>query len=587
MTFTIEDNISQHLILENSTLDELLQILNKKLSRNFGSGIAFVTDSSNQLKGIIEDSDLRKYLSKNDNSSIDIKNVMQKDFISVPAGLNEKETISIIVAQLKKRGFLTTYPVQIIPVLNFGVMIGFIDLQKIALLIEQNTQRHIVVGLGYVGLTLALSISKTGSIVFGFDEDNKKINQLLAREIYISEPGLESLLNEHLNTNFLPISTLENLENNSHIQRVYYICIGTPLLRNQNPDLSQINNFIDDLVEKLNEGDILIMRSTVPVGTGRQIINKIEDSRNWKVGLNFYYISAPERTVEGNALIEIRELPQLVAGASENCLLLGLKTFSRIANSVTSLDQIESVELIKLMGNSFRDYVFGFSNYFIQICQSYNLDLNSLIESSNRGYPRSGIPLPSPGVGGPCLTKDSYFLNNILSKLSTENGGGGELASPIIAARNVNRNVPKHSVKFIEEKVSNLPNFDFLGIGVAFKGIPETNDYRNSTSIEFIDELKGKVKSISVWDSVIEVTKTSLSFKPHKKSNRYNFVAILNNHPKNIEFFHELSFDVGNNTLIIYDPWRLLNEQLHSLESPVKKIMYFSLSHCVEINKES
>jgi UDP-N-acetyl-D-mannosaminuronic acid dehydrogenase len=585
MKFTIEDNISQHSILESSTLEELLRILNKKLSRNFGSGIAFVTDSSNQLIGIIEDSDLRKYLSKNKNSTIDIKNVMQKDFISVPAGLNEKETISIIVAQLKKRGFLTTYPVQIIPVLNSGVMIGFIDLQKIALLIEQNTQRHIVVGLGYVGLTLALSLSKSGSIVYGFDEDHKKINQLLASEIYISEPGLESLLNEHLNTNFLPISTLEVLENNSHIQRVYYICIGTPLLRNQNPDLSQINSFVDELIKNLNEGDILIMRSTVPVGTGRQIINRIEDSRAWKVGLNFYYISAPERTVEGNALIEIRELPQLVAGASENCALLGLKIFSRIANSVTSLDQIESVELIKLMGNSFRDYVFGFSNYFIQICRNYNLDLNSLIESSNRGYPRSGIPLPSPGVGGPCLTKDSYFLNNIFSKVSTEYGE--ELASPIIAARNVNRNVPKHSIKFIEGKISNLPNFDFLGIGLAFKGIPETNDYRNSTSIEFIDELKGKVKSIAVWDSVIEVTKTNLSFKPHKKSNRYNFVALLNNHPKNVEFFYELSFNMGNNSLIIYDPWRLLNEQLHSLESPVKNITYFSLSHCVEINKES
>lgn len=583
MSIEVEENISEHFLLENSTVVDLLQILNKALSKNFGSGIAFVTNSSKELIGIIEDSDLRKYLSKNGDSSIEIRNIMQKDFISVSFGLNEKDTIHSIVAQFKERGWSAAYPIRIVPVLKSGQAVGFIDLQKIALLIEQNTQRHIVVGLGYVGLTLALSISKTGTLVFGYDQDNNKINLLLSRKTYVSEPGLESLLNEQLNMNFQPIGSFDSLELDTSIQKIYYICIGTPLMENSHPDLSQLNYFLDELVTKLDEGDILIMRSTVPVGTGRRIIHKIEDSRAWKVGINFHYIAAPERTVEGNALIEIRELPQIVAGASENCLSLGLKIFSKIANSVTSLNQIESAELIKLMGNSFRDYIFGFSNYFIQICRKYNLDLNLLIESSNRGYPRSGIPLPSPGVGGPCLTKDSYFINSSLPP----NEESENQTSPIIAARNVNRIIPKQSVKYIEDKISNLSKFDFIGIGLAFKGVPETNDYRNSTSIDFINELKGRVKSISVWDSVIEVSKSNLGFQPHEKNNSYNFVAILNNHPKNVEFFHELISDMNCDTLIIYDPWRLVNAQLYNVASPIKLIKYFSLSHYVEISKES
>jgi nucleotide sugar dehydrogenase len=316
------------------------------------------------------------------------------------------------------------------------------------------------------------------------------------------------------------------------------------------------------------------MRSTVPVGTGQTIIEQIQIARDWKVGADFHYISAPERTVEGNALAEIRELPQVISGATDACLILGLRLFQNLSNSVTPLDRIESSEMVKIMGNAYRDYTFGFSNFLISICQQYNLDINLLIDASNRGYPRSTIPKPSPGVGGPCLTKDPFFFFEDALNISK---------SPVIAARKINEQIPKQSVKFIKSRMNNLKDFNCLVIGIAFKGIPETNDYRNSSSIDFIEELKPELKSVDYWDCVVKDVELEINTGEYHQNKKYNFYAILNNNPKNLEFFTQLELGDVEGQIIIYDPWRQINPNFINLPSTIKTLNYFSLSHHIVI----
>lgn len=226
------------------------------------------------------------------------------------------------------------------------------------------------------------------------------------------------------------------------------------------------------------------------------------------------------------------------------------------------------------MGNAYRDYVFGFSNFLISICQQYNLDLNLLIDASNRGYPRSTIPIPSPGVGGPCLSKDPYFFFENSLNISK---------SPVIAARKINEQIPKLSVEFINSKISNLKDFDCLVMGIAFKGIPETNDYRSSPSIEFILELKSKVKSVDYWDCMIEDVDAEINAGKYHQDKKYTFYAILNNSPKNSEFFTQLELNDAEGQIIIYDPWRQINPNFINLPSTIKTLNYFSLSHHVVI----
>lgn len=573
-----QHTINSHLVSEDADFHELLSILNKTLNSNFGSGFALVIDSLGNLVGVVEDSDLRKHLSKSINPNLTLKEVMRRDFIFVSNNLSEEQIVNSVIQQMGQRGWNTSLPVRVIPITQNGKPVGIIDLKELESLISQKTDKNIVIGLGYVGLTLAVALAEAGRMVYGIDVDRSKLSKLNEGKSYILEPGIEKILSSRINQNFFVSTSIDNFAMNSGLRNIFYVCVNTPMNAKNQPDLSAIHECIAEIATVIKAGDTIVVRSTVPIGTGRKIIEKIETSRNWQVGIDFHYISAPERTVEGEALKEIRELPQLISGATEACLLLGLRLFQNISSSVTPLDQIECTELIKIMGNAYRDYIFGFSNFLTLICQDYNLDLNKLIEASNRGYPRSSVPLPSPGVGGPCLTKDPYFLSdeNIF-----------RFKSPVLAARKINEAIPKNSVKFIKSKLIDMQFLDCLALGITFKGIPETNDYRNSPSIEFIREIKPELKSIDYWDALVdkvEGDELKKFMSKYDKNKNYTFYALLTNNPKNFEFFCQINLEYLSENLVVYDPWRLVNPNLIKFPANIKQLKYFSLSHYEEIH---
>ena len=193
-------NIDEFFVSENAEFEELLSVLSKQVNSNYGSGFAIVLDSDGNIVGIVEDSDLRKFYHQNPSKNPRIKDVMQTNFISVSNNLNETEVISEVISQMDSRGWATSLPVKIIPVLDNLKPIGLIDAEEIHSVIQQHKNNYVVVGLGYVGLTLALSLSALGRRVYGFDADLNRIDQLLKLKSYILEPGIDSLLKKHLNS---------------------------------------------------------------------------------------------------------------------------------------------------------------------------------------------------------------------------------------------------------------------------------------------------------------------------------------------------------------------------------------------------
>jgi nucleotide sugar dehydrogenase len=570
-----EHKVHEFIVNENANLEDLLKTLSKRINPNFGSGFAIVVDTTGDISGIVEDSDLRKFLFKFPDSQLNIKELMRKDFISVDVNLDKSQMISNVISQMDLRGWDTSLPVRIIPVLNNRKPVGLIDTEEIQLALQQQKSNYIVVGLGYVGLTLALSLAHIDRNVIGIDTDKTRINKLKKYSSYIYEPGIENLLKTHLGKNLSVGNSLFLISSKDGIKNIYFICIGSPLDSNLRPNLNNLQLAIEDLIKTLKQGDVIVMRSTVPIGFGNHVISLVESNLNWKVGVDFHYVAAPERTVEGNALKEIRDLPQILAGATSSCQLIGLSIFQNLSSSVTPVNKIEAAELIKLIGNAYRDYSFGFSNYFIEICQRYKLDINLIIEASNRGYPRSNIPVPSLGVGGPCLSKDSYFLPGIASFNER---------SPLVVARRVNELIPSLVVKFITQNIANAKQFKCLGIGIAFKGIPETNDFRNSPSIDFLELLKVEVSKINIWDSSISKNEVDLEFTYHSENDDYDFYAVLNNNPKNLDFLESRLLRCNFSEIIIFDPWRLLIPSQIKYSSVIKDIHYFSLSHYEKVS---
>jgi nucleotide sugar dehydrogenase len=325
---------------------------------------------------------------------------------------------------------------------------------------------------------------------------------------------------------------------------------------------------LDELISVIKQGDVVVMRSTVPVGTGRQIIGDIEAKKNWSVGSDFYYVEAPERTVEGDALNEIKNLPQLLGGATKFCSEKVVEVFKDISSVVVPTSSIEVCELVKIAGNAFRDHLFAFSNHLAEEARRLNVDVNEVVEKSNLGYSRSTIPHPSPGVGGPCLTKDSYlFTSNYF------------VDSPARLSRLYNETVPMQVVDFIAASVPEPGSTTAAIFGLAFKGSPRTDDVRSSTNVQVAEALSKILKNVYLWDAVADLGNFGFGTKFEENDPPDTDLAlILNNNPDNISVVKNLIYQSQKKTLLVFDPWLMLEPKHLFQNSALDELHYLTMS---------
>ena len=352
-----------------------------------------------------------------------------------------------------------------------------------------------VVGLGYVGLTLAITLADCGIIVYGVDSKKETVSSLKNGKPTISEKDVDSLLKKHLGTNLHVLENIPDMDFDA-----YMICVGTPLNSTNSPILDYIISASEETGTRLRKGQIVILRSTIPVGTSRKIVIPIlEKKSNLKSGVDFDVIFAPERTAEGVALSELKTNPQIIGSLTSEGIEKASQIFKQMTPTIIPVSSIETAEMMKLIDNTYLDVRFAYANEIAIICEILKLDAKECIEKANFQYPRNNISVPSPGVGGPCLSKDPY----ILAHVAKQYGYKPELISH---SRWVNEYIPSFLAKKVVRKIEmagKKENSKIFIIGFAFKGNPETGDIRNSPTLILVEELKKHFANIVGYDPVV------------------------------------------------------------------------------------
>ena len=408
---------------------------------------------------------------------------------------------------------------------------------------EKYKNKTLIIGLGYVGLTLSIAMAKNKEKVWGYDQNVKLRKNLQNFKSHIFEKNINLLLRQNLNKNFFITDKISGEFNN------YIITVGTPL-KNKKSNLKYIKEVVLSLSKVIKNKPLIIFRSTLPIGTCRNVIIPIFRKKNKIVGKDFDLSFAPERTIEGDAINELENLPQIISGYNKNAITRSEKIFKKLTRTIIKTKNLETAEIIKLINNSYRDLSFAYSNQIALICNNYNLSTNEVINASNFKYPRNVIPKPSPGVGGPCLSKDPYILAENLKDKNNIFTIGRKINNQIVLEliKTANKHLNKKSLVLL--------------CGLSFKGYPETKDYRGSATIMFLKKIKSK--KTMILDPLFSFDELkAIKLKPlEKKTKKLDMVIIMNNNKffKSHSFIMFLNKNLKKNA-IVYDYWDMLNRK--------------------------
>tara|TARA_B100000780_G_scaffold66073_1_gene43457 strand:+ start:291 stop:1586 length:1296 start_codon:yes stop_codon:yes gene_type:complete len=402
-----------------------------------------------------------------------------------------------------------------------------------------------VIGLGYVGLTFAISLAKVGFEVLGIENNEKVFKSMIKGKAQFYEENIDKFLIKMQKSGNLKIqNNLENIEK----YNIIFITIGTPVDDNKNINLNNLFKLIDELKNKLSNKSILVLRSTVKIGTTQSIKEKLNK------GKKIFLAMCPERTAEGSALKEIHYLPQIIGCMDIAARKTLNQVFKKITNKTINFSTYREAEILKLIDNSYRDTIFGFANELARIGEYFKIDILNVIKKIKIDYPRSNIALPGT-VGGPCLTKDPHILVESVKD---------RLKLPIISsARLTNENLTTEVLKMVKKKL-NKKITKILVCGIAFKGIPATSDIRGSLAIEVIKQINKLFqkptidildKYVSYDDAKIVSKKSKFINKFSKIKEKYQLIIILNNS----HYWQKIGYKKLSNKLmkdgIVYDFW--------------------------------
>jgi UDP-N-acetyl-D-mannosaminuronic acid dehydrogenase len=546
------------LVTEQTTIREAIALMGSSESNNYIAGVVVVIDQDRRVVGIVTDGDVRRGLGKFIEIDQPVSMIANSSPILVRAGLNRKQMRQAISWQAKQRLADFMKFQQIILVDDEG---KFHDLIMLSEIFDQQIEDRIVAvyGLGFVGLTLASVLANVGLLVVGVDTNLDVIGKLKLGQPTFFENGLKSLMDSLAQSNPINFTSKPDDANAD----IHIVCVGTPVDDNNSPDFSYVIQVSEAIGRNIKKGDLVILRSTLPVGTTRHLIVPLIEKSGMKAGVDFFVSFAPERTIEGNAIEELGVLPQIIGGIDKTSCELTAKLFRRITKTIVEVETIEAAEMVKLMNNTYRDLVFSFANEVSKICDGINVNAFKLIEAANEGYPRNPIPMPSPGVGGICLAKDPYLYSNPY-------GGIGDYR-PILgeASRSINSNghlnVLGKIVRFCEMTGKNVNSINILLIGLSFKGVPETSDIRESSATKLVKALP-KSANIRVKDFVVDKDEiVSLGCLPVDDLisgfSGADVALVMNNHPLNCRFNLAEAFKVMNSPFMVFDGWNMLNQQ--------------------------
>ena len=337
-----------------------------------------------------------------------------------------------------------------------------------------------VVGLGYVGLPLALTFAENGFSVIGIDVDQQKINKLRNSESYLKHIN-NARISRTIETKKL-IPTLDFSEAKKCMAII--LCVPTPLNKNREPDLTYVCNTLNSLKKFLRKGQLLSLESTTYPGTTEEVLKPTIESLGFEIGQDFFLIYSPEREDPGNKKYSTASIPKIIGGITPICREIGIELYSKIIEKLVPVSSTRAAEITKLLENIHRAVNIGLMNELKILSDKMDIDLYEIIDAAST-KPFGFTPYyPGPGLGGHCIPIDPFYL----TWKAREYGMNTKF---IELAGEINASMPQYVIEkifnLLNERSKSIKNSKILVLGLSYK--KNIDDIRESPSLEIIYNL--------------------------------------------------------------------------------------------------
>jgi len=353
-----------------------------------------------------------------------------------------------------------------------------------------------VVGLGYVGLPLAVEFTNNGFSVTGIDVLQEKVDLINNGKNYIKDVNDEELAKAveqgllRATTDFSVISELDAVS----------ICVPTPLRKTKDPDVSFIISALDEMSKYMHSDMLIVLESTTYPGTTREImLPKLEES-GLKVGKDFYLAFSPERVDPGNIVYQTKNTPKVIGGITKKCTEIAKALYEQIIDTIVPVYSTESAEMVKLLENTFRSINIGLANEMALMCDKLGVDVWEIIDAAATkpfGFMKF---YPGPGLGGHCIPIDPFYLSWKMKALNYN-------ARFIELAGEINSAMPEYVVELVGEGLNrqkkSINGSKILILGVAYK--KDIDDVRESPALDIMKILERKGALIDYHDPYVPV----------------------------------------------------------------------------------
>jgi UDP-N-acetyl-D-glucosamine dehydrogenase len=409
--------------------------------------------------------------------------------------------------------------------------------------IRQRTAHAGVLGLGYVGLPLAIEMAHAGFHVTGIDLVKEKVDSINAGISYIPDVAAATLRASVLTEKLRATQSLAAAEKLDTLN----ICVPTPLRKNKDPDLSYVIAAVEAIRNHIRPGQLIILESTTYPGTTRELVLPVLEDSGLKVGRDFFLAYSPERVDPGNQQFTTRNIPKVIGGATPRCTKMAALFYEQFVERVIPVSSTDCAEMVKLLENTFRSVNIALANEMALTCHSLDINVWEVIEAA-KSKPFGFLPFyPGPGLGGHCIPVDPYYL----TWKAKMNGAEPRL---IELAGSINSHMPEFVVRSVADALNErrkcLKGARILGLGAAYKR--DTNDVRESPALSIMEALRAKGAAVFFSDPYVPAinvkgqTLKSLALSAEMLQSM-DCVAILTDHSL---FDYKL---VADNAPLIYD----------------------------------
>lgn len=357
--------------------------------------------------------------------------------------------------------------------------------------LQNKTAKVGVIGLGYVGLPLAMEMVKGGFNVYGIDLDSQKVESLLSGKSYIQDVPSSVVADAVQAGKFLPTTDYRVIKQLDMIS----ICVPTPLSENQDPDTSFIKSVVCEIKKYMKKGTLTVLESTTYPGTTEELIQFELEAQGFKAGRDFFLCFSPERVDPGNRNYNTYNTPKVIGGTTEACKELGVLLYSHVVKTVVPVSSPKVAEMSKLLENTFRSVNIAFVNELAMMCDKMGIDVWEVIRAAST-KPFGFMPFhPGPGIGGHCIPLDPMYLSWKAKEFRF-------YSKFIELAQSINDNMPEYvltkAAQVLNMYAKSIRNSKVLILGMAYK--PDVNDLRESPGLEVYELFKESGAKVDYYD---------------------------------------------------------------------------------------